>query len=487
MRLPSPFAHLPVRFGEMGPRILILARGHLGSHMSAPGIRATAQARVLAEHVPGARVTLGAPNHDFEQPADGAFEVVRWSARNLFALVARHDVVISSGLPPHLAAFFPRRRIVVDLFSQYAMEWMEVGRQHHQGYKRHAWVQRTRTVLAMQLTMADFVLTCNERQRDSYIGMMVSLGLISPNAYDTDGTLRRYIDSAPHGIRPELPEPGRNVFRGVHPGFKESDKVIIWNGGIIQWYDPATLLEALRILGRDDIKLLFLGAAYPGIKDLGKGVRFQDAKAIAERNGQLNRTVFFEEGWVSHETAKRYVQESDISVCSYFDNLETRYSHRTRFVDLIWAELPFICTHGDVLAEDVAKKGWGLVVPEEDPDALAKAIEKLIDDGDFRAQCKANLAAARAELQWDVTMAPLVRFCADERPPVSPKWERFPGLVQRVFTYVFRRGVFQVLDNRDKRIDRERDRREKAAERERAAREKQTPEGGRPGTPATGG
>jgi hypothetical protein len=84
-------------------------------------------------------------------------------------------------------------------------------------------------------------------------------------------------------------------------------------------------------------------------------------------------------------------------------------------------------------------------------------------------------------------MAPLIRFCADERPPVSPKWERFPGLVQRVFTYVFRRGVFQVLDNRDKRIDRARDRREKAAEREQAAREKQTPEGGRPGTPATGG
>jgi len=455
--------------------------------MSAPGIRATAQARVLAEHVPGARVTLGAPNHDFEQPADGAYQVVRWSARNLFALVARHDIVISSGLPPHLAAFYPGRRIVVDLFSQYAMEWMEVGRQHHQGYKRHAWVQRTRTVLGMQLTMADFILTCNERQRDSYAGMMISLGLISPHVYDSDPTLRRYIDSAPHGIRPELPERGRNVFRGIHPGFKETDKVIIWNGGIIQWYDPATLIEALRILGRDDIKLLFLGAAYPGIKDLGKGVRFQDAKAIAARNGQLDRTIFFEEGWVSHETAKRYVQEADISVCSYFDNLETRYSHRTRFVDLIWAELPFICTHGDILAEEVAKKGWGIVVPEEDPAALATAIEKLLDDDSFRMQCRSNLAAARASLQWDVTMEPLIRFCSDERPPVAPKWERFPGLVQRVFTYVIRRGIFQVLDNRDKRIDRERDRREKAAERERAAREPQTPEGGAPGIPAAGG
>ncbi|MBE0611130.1 MAG: hypothetical protein IH609_17235, partial [Dehalococcoidia bacterium] len=73
------------------------------------------------------------------------------------------------------------------------------------------------------------------------------------------------------------------------------------------------------------------------------------------------------------------------------------------------------------------------------------------------------------------------------RPPIAPKWERFPGLVQRVFTYVLRRAVFQVLDNRDKRKDRERDRREKAAERARAARQALTAEGGEAGMPAAGG
>jgi len=420
--------------------------------MSAPGIRATAQARVLAAHVPGAQVTLAGPNEGIEPPADGSYRVTRWSARNILQLVASHDIIISSMLPPHVAAFFPWKRFVVDLFSQYAMEWMEVGLQHYQGAHLSHWVQRTRAVLGMQLTMADFVVTCNERQRDSYLGMMVSLGLVSPNVYDTDPTLRRYIDSAPHGIRPELPEPPETpVLKGVRPGIGLDDKVIIWNGGIIQWYDPATLLEALHLLGRDDIKLLFLGAAYPGIKELGKGVRFQDAKAIAVRNGQLDRTVFFEEGWVSHEVAKQYVQESDISVCSYFDNLETRYSHRTRFVDLIWAELPFICTHGDVLAEDVERHGWGAVVPQEDPAALARAIAQLIDDREFHARCRANLAAARASLQWDETMKPLIRYCSEPGQSVSPKWERVPGLLQRIAVYTGRRAVFNVYDNREKR------------------------------------
>ncbi|MCE7927852.1 MAG: glycosyltransferase [Chloroflexi bacterium CFX7] len=417
--------------------------------MSSPGIRASAMAAVLAKHVPGARVTLAGPNDAAGAlPRDLPYRYVHWTIGNALGLVREHDIIISSGMPPHVAAFFPFKRFVVDLFTQYAMEWMEVGMQQFQGLKRRAWVERTRTILAMQLTLADFVLCCNERQRDSYIGMMTSLGLISPAAYDNDPTLRRYIDVAPHGLRPEPPTPDRPILRGVRPGFEETDRIIIWNGGIIQWYDPATLLEALRILNRDDVKLLFLGAAYPGIRDLGLGIRFQDAKAIAEKNGQLGRTVFFEEGWVSHESAKRYVLEADISVCTYFDNLETRYSHRTRFVDLIWAELPFICTHGDVLAEEVKRKGWGLVAPEGDARAVADAIAKLLDDREFHAQCKRNLAASKPDLQWEVTLKGLIDFCKDDRPPVAPKWERFPGLVQRVATYGARRTIFQLAKPR---------------------------------------
>lgn len=434
-----------------GPRILVLSRGHLGTHVSSPGIRATAMANVLAKHLPEATVTLAGPNEGVTVEPGTPYTYVRWHVRNVLQLIARHDIVVSGGLPPYVAMLFPFKRFVVDLFTQYAMEWMEVGRQQHKGYKFHAWVQRTRAILAMQLTMADFILCCNDRQRDSYIGMMESLGLVTPGVYDADPTLNRYIGVAAHGIRPEPPVPTRRVLRGIRRGFTETDKIIIWNGGIIQWYDPATLIEALRRLGRDDVKLLFLGAAYPGIEELGRGVRFQDAKAMAAANGQLDRTVFFEEGWVSHEVAKEYVLEADISVCSYFDNLETRYSHRTRFVDLIWAQLPFICTHGDVLAEEVARNEWGIVVPEEDPEALKDAIARLLDDREFHTRCKANLAAASESLQWDVTMKPLIDFCRDDRPPLAGKWERVPGLVQRIGSYMLRRGIFQWIDRRDQR------------------------------------
>jgi len=121
--------------------------------MSSPGIRATAMAQVLAKHVPGARVTLAGPN-DPAPPPDGSYHAVRWHTRNVLQLVAQHDIIVSSGLPPHVALFFPWKKFVVDLFTQYAMEWMEVGRQQYSGRIQHAWVQRTRTILGMQLTMA---------------------------------------------------------------------------------------------------------------------------------------------------------------------------------------------------------------------------------------------------------------------------------------------------------------------------------------------
>jgi hypothetical protein len=100
-------------------------------------------------------------------------------------------------------------------------------------------------------------------------------------------------------------------------------------------------------------------------------------------------------------------------------------------------------------------------VPEEDPAALADAIAKLVDDREFHAACKANLAAARQSLQWDETMEPLIRFCSEPASPLSPKWERMPGLVLRIAGYMGRRTVYNLFDRQLKR----RSERKEAAER----------------------
>lgn len=45
-------------------------------------------------------------------------------------------------------------------------------------------------------------------------------------------------------------------------------------------------------------------------------------------------------------------------------------------------------------------------------------------------------------------MKPLIRFCMETGEPVSPKWERLPGLAQRLTTYTARRAVFNFFDRK---------------------------------------
>jgi glycosyltransferase involved in cell wall biosynthesis len=212
----------------------------------------------------------------------------------------------------------------------------------------------------------------------------------------------------------------------VYAGVSQTDKLLIWNGGIVHWYDPATLLRAMAMIRerRDDVKLVFVGGAYPGLGSVGLGERFNEAVELAKELGLYNSHVFFDLSWVPYERMKDYMLEADLAVCTYFNNLETHFSFRTRFVDVFWAELPLVCTEGDVLADMVRDRELGIVVPETDPAALAGAIERLLDDRELYEQTRRDIRANNDELSWSKSFAPLVRFCREGRSSALSKWRR---------------------------------------------------------------
>jgi hypothetical protein len=128
----------------------------------------------------------------------------------------------------------------------------------------------------------------------------------------------------------------------------------------------------------------------------------------------LGRRVFFNDGWVPFDDRVGYLLEADVGVSTHFRHLETAYAFRTRMLDYIWAGLPILCTEGDTLADLVKARDLGEVVPPDDPDAIASAIEWLRDDG-RRATCAANLRELAGELTWDRVLRPVVDFLADPR------------------------------------------------------------------------
>jgi len=438
-------------------RILVLAKAGAGSMMSSPGIRALNVARVLARALPESDVVLAVPGSTDLVP-DAPFHVATYTARSLPRLVLGFDVVISQGFPPTTLPAFFGRRFVLDFFTNFLIEGLEYRREHVTPALRQAWLDSQRTYLNLQLTLADFVICANERQRDAWLGMMSCLGLVTGAVYDRDNTLRALIDTAPYGVRPDaIPSADERaaqpVLKGVFPGIGRQDTVILWNGGILKWYDPLTVIRAMaRIVPRrPDVKLLFLGTKYP-VTGFDPGATVDEAYALSRELGLLGHHVLFNEGWLPYNLSGRYMAEADIGVSAYYDNLETHFSYRTRLVDFLWAETPVVCTRGDVIAEMVERRELGIAVPERDVDAMTSALLRLIEDRAFYERCKRNLRALKPELAWERTLAPLVAFCRRDAASKGQgatiargKWWRAPDLVSRTARYVLARAVEKGL------------------------------------------
>lgn len=425
--------------------ILIVARSVVGSRMSAPGIRAFHMADVLSRQVPAARVRLAIPSGSDLGPQKG-FRVCRYSRRSLPGLIKRHDIVISLGFPPSVIPLIFGRRLVVDLFSNFSMEWMEVAKSQRNVRRRFAWYESQRWYLKLQLTLADFVICNNERQRDAWIGFLSSLGLFSGETYDQDRSLRRLVAVCPHGVRSD-PLPEADAAASIDlPGIAADDRILLWNAGIVDWYDPLTAIRAMAILRerRPKVKLLFVGSRYPDPGFVDDSPTFRAAHELSQELGLYGETVFFKYGWVPYEEVKPLLLASFAGLSTYYDNAETRFAHRTRFVDLFWAELPLICTRGDVLAELTEQTPLGIAVPERDPEAVAAAVERLLDDRALYEHCRANLHHLKREMTWDETMRPLIDFCRKPSSVARPKRERLLPALGCAVHYLLWRGLARV-------------------------------------------
>ncbi|MES1169689.1 MAG: glycosyltransferase, partial [Leifsonia sp.] len=104
---------------------------------------------------------------------------------------------------------------------------------------------------------------------------------------------------------------------------------------------------------------------------------------------------------------------------------ETAFSFRTRILDYLWASLPIISTDGDTFAELIRDNELGRVVPPEDVDALAAAIEELLFDTNERARIAANVERFASSMTWATSLTPLLEFCKNPTP--AP--DRIQGIV----------------------------------------------------------
>ncbi len=398
-------------------RLLIITHDPVGERMAGPAIRYWHLAQALAHEF---AVTLAIP-----QPTlldGGEVRLVtfkRGDESSILPLADAADAILVSG---YLLEEFPvlktiNRPIVVDIYDPFALENLEFYSRDHMADQVHVHNDTLR-VLNTQLRTGDFFLCASEKQRDYWLGMLAANNRVNPQTFAEDKTLRRLIDVVPFGIPQTPPQHTRRVLKGVYPGIGTNDRVILWGGGIWDWFDPLTLIEALAeiVRERDDVKLFFMGTRHPNAANplIPQMDMQRRATKRAKELGLTGKHVFFND-WAPYEERQNYLLEADIGASLHFDHIETRYSFRTRFLDCIWAGLPILTTQGDAIAELVERHGLGRTVPPGDVAAVKRAILELLETPGLRAEVAPRFAKVARGFAWETVAEPLARFVREPR------------------------------------------------------------------------
>ncbi|MCS4276778.1 GT2 family glycosyltransferase/glycosyltransferase involved in cell wall biosynthesis [Mycetocola sp. BIGb0189] len=405
-------------------RVLIITGDTIGLKMAGPAIRAWNMANLLSKEHDVRLVTMG--NATITDPNFTIATVDRHRPKSIVQHEQWADVIIFQG---HASVVFPaiatsQKVLVVDVYDPMHLEQLEQAREL--GMNRwNKQIKDATELLNSQLVLGDFFLAASERQRHFWLGQLSAVGRVNAFTYSRDGDLGSLIAIAPFGLSSDAPVKTKPAMRGVVPGIGEDDKIIIWAGGIYNWFDPETLIRAVAKVSKkhDNLKLFFMGVKHPN-PDVPEMEVVSRARAVAEAEGITGTNVFFNEVWVDYNERQNYLLEADAGVSTHFQHVETTFSFRTRILDYLWAGLPIITTEGDSFGDLVSQQKLGVSVPERDVDALAEAIEKTLFDEKFQAAARKNVARVRKDFFWEKAMAPLIEFC---RNPVHSA-DKAPGV-----------------------------------------------------------
>lgn len=393
-------------------KVLIVTPDVLQPRMAGPAIRAWHMAVSLSREHEVELVTTSLCDL-----SHAAFRVRHVGATELKHLEAWCDLLVFQGhvMDNHPWLRRSQKVLVVDIYDPFHLEVLEQSRDQSAFARRHT-VRVATEVLNEQLCRGDYFLCASEKQRDFWLGQLAAVGRINPATYDATENLEQLIGVVPFGLGDDPPVHSRKVLRGVVDGIEADDKVILWGGGVYNWFDPVTLVRAVDQLRArvPDVRLYFMGMRHPNpsVPAMAMASRTQ---ALAEELGLVDTHVFFNEDWVAYEDRQNYLLESDVGVSTHLDHVESEFSFRTRILDYLWAGLPVVATSGDAFAELIEHHGLGAIVSPNNVDALEEALHQMLTDGAANRRCREAIAAYAPNLRWERVLAPLGAFCRSPR------------------------------------------------------------------------
>lgn len=400
---------------DLKRKILLITSDTVGAKMAGPAIRYWETAKVLADNGNFNVAVACSGVCELSYPGVKTVSYTQDDDSALIAAAKDADVVMLHGFiienVTELRKVLSKKYVIVDLYDPFMIENIEIFKESEYSIRKASHKESFKAT-EFQLKYGDYFVCANEKQRDYWTGMLSAYDRINPKEYDLDRNGEKLVGLMPFGISDKPAVHTKSVLKGVWPGIDRNDKVIIWGGGVWNWFDPLTLIRAMKIISekRSDVKLFFMGVKHPD-PSVPKMKMLSDALELSKELGLYGKYVIFNFGWVDYESRQNYLLEADIGVSCHFKTMETRYSFRTRILDYLWADLPIVCTKGDYFADLVENARLGKAVDFEDDNMLAEALNDLLGNEEYYKQCKKNIRAVADEYKWSGVVQPVVDFC----------------------------------------------------------------------------
>ncbi len=370
----------------------------------------------------------------------------------LYNLAAKHDAIFiqANVLKPYPGLAALGKYLTVDLYDPYLFSILV--QYQTSDVAANASYRLMHKVLEQHMVACDFAVCASERQRDYWMGRFCALGRINPDMYSFDPSMRKLIDVIPFGLQEGEPKRRGKGAKGNIEGIGENDKLLLWGGGIWDWFDPLTVIRAAARASETipNLRLFFMGMKSPNpqVPLMPMAVK---AKELAKELNVLNRIVFFHEEWTPYEDRVNFLLDADIGVSAHFDLPETRFSFRTRLLDYFWANLPVLTTGGDQLAELIESHNAGRALGYGDVDGWVQAISELVNDPEREKQCRQGARKLAENFVWSKAAMPLRQFL--RQPHHLPEYRKvtMPSFVERAQA-VYARGGKDLVVKRSKQI-----------------------------------
>jgi len=425
---------------------------------SAADIRFWEMAKLLANK--GHKVTMAEKQREREE-TNSSIKFIGWKKALLSNIAEQYDVAIVPIWTTEKEVLEKIKEIpvVVDAYAPIVLEQASIYAKKRPDEREISdFTNYVLTSSNVLLSMADFVMCAGNRQKQYYSGIMSALGRINPYSYNEN-----LVDSVPSGIPSRKPIHKKDILKNI---VGKNKKIVLWPSSIFPWFDAETAIKAIEIVSKKekDAVLVFLGATGSSVGSLGyEGA--ENAKKLAEKDGVLNKNVFFVDRIPYEEMESAYL-ESEIALITYPLGFETEFALRTRTIHCMWAGLPVICSEGDELAETIKKEGMGLGVNAKEPKKLAGSILELLGNSRLKNEiARKGQVYSSKNFLWEKVCQPLEKFCrkphiSESKNTLTPysiineKNELIKNLQEYIEEYKAKNGILdQIIKKNEEEIE----------------------------------